>query len=91
MLQRQFERGQFNIRTEKGNQSHTQSFNAILNLGYVPQTVKKGNEEYMIVVQGVADTGEIMSAQTGLRNYVNLWWLQNVDLFNQMPERGQPT
>jgi len=25
--------------------------------GYVPQTVKKGNEEYMIVVQGVADTG----------------------------------
>ena len=45
----------------------------------------------MIVVQGVADTGEIMSAQTGLRNYVNLWWLQNVDLFHQMPERGQPT
>lgn len=26
--------------------------------GYVPKTVKKGDDEYMIVVQGVPDTGE---------------------------------
>ena len=28
--------------------------------GYVPQTVKKGDEEYLIVVEGVKDTGEFL-------------------------------
>jgi hypothetical protein len=29
-------------------------------VGYVPKTIKKGEDEYMIVVQGVQDTGTII-------------------------------
>ena len=31
----------------------------VLCVGYVPKTIKKGEDEYMIVVQGVQDTGNI--------------------------------
>ena len=31
-------------------------------LGYVPKTVKRGDDEYMIVVSGVSDTGMMLQA-----------------------------
>jgi hypothetical protein len=30
-------------------------------VGYVPKTIKKGEDEYMIVVEGVKDTGNVES------------------------------
>jgi hypothetical protein len=41
----------------------------IIFLGYVPKTIKKGEDEYMIVVQGVQDTGNRVAEIGQLRVY----------------------
>ncbi len=35
-------------------------------VGYVPKTIKKGEDEYMIVVEGVKDTGNVKILNAGI-------------------------